>query len=723
MKLRKLIALLTAAFMLTSQFAALPVYAESGSTVGDSSSTDTGDPDAGTGDGSGTDTGSDDNGNTDSGSGGTWGDDDNSGSDDDGSNTEPDEDAFVSRHGPYAFDRLFEDKDTVGFSAFIADYVFYNNVTSGVSLTREAEYNPADGSFPVSLSYENIMTLRQYHNIGISIVVKVNVTDPSSGITYCVTISSAQAAKLTDAQLLAIRNKETGLNYSLNIGVENKKIIYKGYDTTYSNIGYVFSYNFNYADHNNLLIQAGLINNFGNPDGTLALFAYGTDQLIRSDVHPTNNLLFDIGDQSRRGVYITVLDEDVQTFRKTEAIEYIEELLNKYIGLENGKIEGLDSDFRYTKEFIANAVTKLSEGLKTYSTETELKQLVSDYYLENKPELLKAMVADIDISQQIRDELDEILGDEVEDDDEKELEDYIYEQIISEIIKLLIQYETPIDTDIFKTIKFLLLGRIPDFVEDLRDDIITSITNGKSIAEFVESLRGKDGQPGKDGADGEDGKDGTDGKDGQDGEDFEEWVVRKYGSLDNFISTISFEGWAKRNYGSVDNFVKAMTGDAGLSAYELAVENGYRGTLGMWLESLQGDDGLSAYELAVQNGYNGTVVMWLESLRGADGKDGQDGRDGTDGRDGVDGRDGQDGKDGKDGKDGRDGADAQVVYVAAGTYNSNGDDVVLITPSKTPAAGNVNPSTGIAAGVIVPVAAIGSVLLVKKGKRKRGRRR
>ena len=508
MKLRKLIALLTAAFMLTSQLAAMPVYAQSGSTLGDSSSADTGsDDDSGSG-----------------GSGGTWGDDEGTDSGEEKEEeTKPEEDTFVSRYGPYAFDRLFEDEDTAGFSAFLADYVFYNNVSSGVSISRDAEFNPADGSFPVSLSYDNIMTLRQYHNIGISVVVKVYVTDPTSKYKYCVTISSAQAAKLTDAQLLAIRNKESGLNYSLGIGVEKEKVIYKGYDTTYGNVGFVFSYNFNFADHNALLGQAGLVNGFGNSSSTLSMFAYGTDQLIRSDVHPTNNLLFDIGDENRRGVYITILDENVKTYKKTDAIAYIEELLNKYIGLENGKIDGLESDFRYTKEFIANAVTKLSEGLKNYSTETELKQLVSDYYLNNKPELLKAMVADIDISKQIREELDSILGDEVEDDDEKELEDYIYEQVIAEIIKLLIQYETPIDTDIFKTIQFLLLGRIPDFVEDLRDDIITSITNGKSISEFVESLRGKDGQPGKDGQDGEDGKDGADGKDGKDGEDGEDF--------------------------------------------------------------------------------------------------------------------------------------------------------------------------------------------------------
>lgn len=689
MKLRKLIALLTAAFMLTSQYTVLPVYAESGSTVG---STSEGDSNTGTGD--------EDGGNTD--------------------DSPDEEEEFVSRHGLNSFDRLFETEQLSGFDTFIADYVFRNNVSSGVSLTRNAVYNPKDGSFPVCLSYNNIMTLRQYHDIGISIVVKVNVTDPSSRITYCVTISSAQAVKLTDEQLLAIRNKPAGLNYSLSIALDENKVIYKGYDSTSTNAGYTFSYNFNYADHNSLLAQAGLVNAFGNVEGTLAMYSLGTDQLLKSDVHPTNNLLFDIGDQNRRGVYITKLDESEKTFKKAEAIEYIDELLNKYIGLENGQIEGVDSDFRYTKEFIANATEELSRNLNTYSTESELKTLVSDYYIENKPDILKAMVADIDISKQISDEIDKILGDEVEEDDEKELEDYVYEQIIAEIIKLLIQYETPIDSDIFKTIQFLLLGRIPDFVEDLRDDIIASITNGKSVAEFVESLRGKDGAPGKDGADGEDGKDGQDGadgkdgkdgKDGQDGEDFEEWVIRKYGSLDNFISTISFEGWAKRNYGSVDNFVKAMTGDAGLSAYELAVQNGYRGSLGMWLESLQGDDGLSAYELAVQNGYTGTVLQWLESLRGADGKDGEDGRDG------------RDGKDGKDGKNGQDGTDAKVVYVAAGTYNSNGDDVVLITPNNTPTAGNVNPSTGITAGILVPAAAIGSVLLVKKGKRKRGRRR
>ena len=50
-----------------------------------------------------------------------------------------------------------------------------------------------------------------------------------------------------------------------------------------------------------------------------------------------------------------------------------------------------------------------------------------------------------------------------------------------------------------------------------------------------------------------------------------------------------------------------------------------------------GKDGLSAYELAVENGFVGTATEWLESLRGADGKDGLPGKDGKNGVDGKDG--------------------------------------------------------------------------------------
>lgn len=69
----------------------------------------------------------------------------------------------------------------------------------------------------------------------------------------------------------------------------------------------------------------------------------------------------------------------------------------------------------------------------------------------------------------------------------------------------------------------------------------------------------------------------------------------------------------------------------GLSAYEIAVKNGYTGTETEWLKSLKGkDSGKSAYEVAVDNGFTGTEAEWLESLKGKDGANGANGEDGKD---------------------------------------------------------------------------------------------
>lgn len=80
-------------------------------------------------------------------------------------------------------------------------------------------------------------------------------------------------------------------------------------------------------------------------------------------------------------------------------------------------------------------------------------------------------------------------------------------------------------------------------------------------------------------------------------------------------------------------------GKDGLSAYELAVENGFTGTLAEWLASLKGkdgengvdgkdgvngSDGKSAYIIAVEHGFSGTETEWLESLKGADESDADD---------------------------------------------------------------------------------------------------
>ena len=95
------------------------------------------------------------------------------------------------------------------------------------------------------------------------------------------------------------------------------------------------------------------------------------------------------------------------------------------------------------------------------------------------------------------------------------------------------------------------------------------------------------------------------------------------------------------------NVLEGLRGDTGLSAYELAVQEGYQGTLQEWLRSLGGADayevaksagytgsreewlktligetGLSAYELAKSEGYEGSLTEWLAFLKGEKGDKG-----------------------------------------------------------------------------------------------------
>ena len=71
-----------------------------------------------------------------------------------------------------------------------------------------------------------------------------------------------------------------------------------------------------------------------------------------------------------------------------------------------------------------------------------------------------------------------------------------------------------------------------------------------------------------------------------------------------------------------------------MSAYEIALNNGFSGTEAQWLASLKGkDSGKSAYEIAKEQGFDGSVEEWLESLKGEDGTNGTNGIDGKDGED------------------------------------------------------------------------------------------
>ncbi len=92
-------------------------------------------------------------------------------------------------------------------------------------------------------------------------------------------------------------------------------------------------------------------------------------------------------------------------------------------------------------------------------------------------------------------------------------------------------------------------------------------------------------------------------------------------------------------------------GSPGLSAFQVAVLNGFRGNEREWVASLsgrkgdkgdrgepgvtirgdkgdRGDQGVGAYEVARANGFTGTQAAWLDSLRGPRGEQGKKGEPG-----------------------------------------------------------------------------------------------
>jgi hypothetical protein len=69
-------------------------------------------------------------------------------------------------------------------------------------------------------------------------------------------------------------------------------------------------------------------------------------------------------------------------------------------------------------------------------------------------------------------------------------------------------------------------------------------------------------------------------------------------------------------------------GNDGDSAYQVWLTLNPGGTVADYIEDITGEDGadgLSAYELAVQDGFVGNVTAWLASLNGTDGDPGDDG--------------------------------------------------------------------------------------------------
>lgn len=90
---------------------------------------------------------------------------------------------------------------------------------------------------------------------------------------------------------------------------------------------------------------------------------------------------------------------------------------------------------------------------------------------------------------------------------------------------------------------------------------------------------------------------------------------------EEFLEVIRLE--ADGTYKNYRLMVSKIRNNAGLSAYEIAVQNGFTGTAEQWLKSLEGK---SAYQIAVDLGFDGDEAAFLQSLVGEKGDDGADGK-------------------------------------------------------------------------------------------------
>lgn len=225
-----------------------------------------------------------------------------------------------------------------------------------------------------------------------------------------------------------------------------------------------------------------------------------------------------------------------------------------------------------------------------------------------------------------------------------------------------------------------------------------------TLSEYIESVKGvkgDKGEPGEKGEQGLKGEMGPQGPQGTKGQQGERGLKGEQGDK----------------------------GDTGLSAYQIAYENGFRGTQKQWLESLKvvtladgttpvagpmgekgldgkpgkdGEHGKSAYELAKEEGFDGSLTEWLESLKstvegpqgpagakGEDGKDGEQGPEGAPGERGPEGLQGPQGdigpagpqgipgNDGSPGQDGANGKSAYELYVEVQQGKGVAEDDIL----------------------------------------------
>lgn len=148
------------------------------------------------------------------------------------------------------------------------------------------------------------------------------------------------------------------------------------------------------------------------------------------------------------------------------------------------------------------------------------------------------------------------------------------------------------------------------------------------------------------------------------------------------------------------------TGDTGY-AINLNIPSGKQGEPGTpgkdgsdgknGVDGKDGQPGKSAYELAVEQGFRGDLTSWLSSLKGKDGQPGPagpSGKDGERGPQGIPGKDGAPGADGKNGKDGIDGKNGHSIWNTSESINFTTETQTVEMSSITNSTDSDKPQTG-----------------------------
>ena len=580
-------------------------------------------------------------------------------------------------------------------------------------------------SMPTLIKYSDIECLKNYYEQNINLSLKFNITDPSSGTEYSAIITGKSVSNNSSA--LSALGTSINLALSFRPDSSNLRLDVKTYNGGLSSMGMPISYRISRDNWVPLLTQAGV---YSKSD--IAYYSISSDT-YKDKIPITNDANFTIDDTCLTGLYFIEDNSSDAYVTKKDAVELLKSILMKIIGLTENQINGLDPNFTNLVEFFNDAIDDLADKIdEKYVKKDDLDGMVESYLNKHKSELVDAVIADSRLDDKIADKIMEILGDEVTLSQQKVLVDYIKNLVVDEITKQIGTYDTPSDL-IKKVVAAAVEQAINDRVEQLKNDILNAITGGKTIEEFIEGLKGEKGDKGDKGDQGDQGEKGDKGDKGDQGlpgQSFEDWLISRYGSEENFIQYIVSR-------------VLAGVRD-GKSAYELALDNGYVGSLSEWLESLKGEDGESAYEIAVKYGFSGSELEWLETLGSNGDKDVIDTEEETDEDedeeddsdsiydDGVNGAyedlDDDDGDEDEEGPD----PDTEIIIPDEEPEDEEpedeGSDDVIPDDDEGDAElvddtpGYYNPATGAALGILIPGAAIGSLLLIKKGKRKRGRR-